>query len=44
VTNTIQHNVNCLGDSPAPQLGDSGGTKNTVSGRATGQCVGLVAS
>jgi hypothetical protein len=41
VTNTISRNLNCSGDSPAPQMGDSGGNPNLVSGRATGQCVGL---
>ena len=42
VTNSIAHNLNCSGDSPAPQVGDSQGGVNTVGGRATGQCAGLV--
>lgn len=41
VTNTISRNLNCSGNSPAPQVGDSGGEPNQVSGKATGQCVGL---
>jgi len=41
VTNTIGGNLNCSGNDPAPQVGDSGGTENTAA-RATGQCVGLV--
>ena len=39
VTNTIHGNLNCTGDSPAPQIGDSGGEPNEVTGRKTGQCV-----
>jgi hypothetical protein len=39
VTNTIHGNLNCSGDSPAPQIGDSGGEPNVVTGRKTGQCV-----
>jgi hypothetical protein len=39
VTNTIHGNLNCTGNSPAPQLGDSGGEPNDVTGRKTGQCV-----
>lgn len=38
VTNTIKGNLNCLGNSPAPQVGDSGGEPNVVSGQKTGQC------
>lgn len=41
-TNTIQGNLNCSGDTPNPQIGDSGGSFNTVSGRANGQCASLV--
>jgi hypothetical protein len=39
VTNTIHGNLNCTGDSPAPQIGDSGGEPNVVTGQKTGQCV-----
>jgi hypothetical protein len=42
-TNTIDGNLNCEGDSPNPQIGDSRGSLNTVFGRATGQCSGLAA-
>jgi hypothetical protein len=41
VTNTIYGSLNCAGNVPAPQVGDSEGSKNTVTGRETGQCVGL---
>ena len=41
VTNTIHGNLNCAGNDPAPQVGDSGGSPNHVTGRETGQCVGL---
>jgi hypothetical protein len=41
VTNTIGGTLNCSGNDPAPQVGDSGGTPNTAA-RATGQCVGLL--
>jgi hypothetical protein len=41
VTNTIAGNLACYRNSPAPQVGDSGGNPNTVGGRATGQCAGL---
>ncbi len=40
-TNTIGGNLNCSGNSPAPQVGDSGGAPNSVGRKATGQCVGL---
>jgi hypothetical protein len=40
-TNTIHGNLNCSGNDPAPQAGDSGGLMNQVSGRETGQCRGL---
>jgi len=39
VTNTIHGNLNCSGDSPAPQIGDSEGEPNVVTGRKTGECV-----
>jgi hypothetical protein len=41
VTNTIHGNLNCAGNDPAPQVGDSEGSPNHVTGRETGQCVGL---
>jgi hypothetical protein len=41
VTNTIHGNLNCAGNSPAPQVGDSEGSPNQVTGRKTGQCAGL---
>ena len=41
VTNTIHGNLNCTGNSPAPQIGDSGGSPNEVTGQKTGQCAGL---
>jgi hypothetical protein len=41
VTNTIHGNLNCQGNDPPPQVGDSGGSPNHVTGRETGQCVGL---
>ncbi len=40
-TNTIHGNLNCFGNDPQPQPGDSGGSPNHVTGRETGQCVGL---
>jgi hypothetical protein len=41
VTNVIHGNLNCSGNSPAPQVGDSEGSPNQVSGATTGQCAGL---
>lgn len=41
VTNTIRGNLNCAGNSPAPQIGDSEGSPNRVTGRKTGQCANL---
>jgi hypothetical protein len=41
VTNTIHGSLNCSGNSPAPQVGDSEGEPNVVTGAMTGQCVGL---
>jgi hypothetical protein len=41
VTNTIHGSLNCAGNSPAPQIGDSEGSPNQVAGRKTGQCTGL---
>jgi hypothetical protein len=40
-TNTIHGNLNCSGNTPAPQEGDSGGTPNTVTGQKTGQCTNV---
>jgi hypothetical protein len=41
VTNTIKGNLVCHNDSPAPQVGDSEGEPNVVSGRKVDQCAGL---
>jgi hypothetical protein len=41
VTNRIRGNLKCFGNSPAPQVGDSEGLPNVVSGRKRGQCAGL---
>jgi hypothetical protein len=41
VTNTIHGSFRCWGNSPAPQVGDSEGEPNVVTGRASGQCEGL---
>jgi hypothetical protein len=41
VTNTIKGSLICHGDSPAPQVGDSEGLPNVVSGRKVDQCAGL---
>jgi hypothetical protein len=41
VTNTIKGSLNCSGNSPAPQVGDSEGEPNVVSGSETGQCAGI---
>jgi hypothetical protein len=41
VTNTIHGGLHCAGNSPAPQVGDSGGLPNEVTGLKTGQCAGL---
>jgi len=37
-TNTISGSLICFGNSPAAQLGDSGGSPNTVAGLKLGQC------
>ena len=42
-TNTIHGNLNCELNTPAPQVGDSGGLPNNVSGKANGQCAALAA-
>jgi hypothetical protein len=41
VTNTIRGNLACFGNSPAPQVGDSEGLPNVVTGHKLGQCAGL---
>jgi hypothetical protein len=41
VTNTIHGSLNCVGNSPAPQVGDSEGSPNVVTGAKTGQCSSL---
>jgi hypothetical protein len=41
VTNTVHGSLNCTGNSPAAQGGDSEGLPNQVTGVKTGQCVGL---
>ena len=41
VTNTIHGSLHCSGNSPAPQVGDSQGESNVVTGAKTGQCAGL---
>lgn len=38
VTNSIRGTLNCTGNSPAPQVGDSEGSPNQVTGQKTGQC------
>lgn len=40
-TNTIGGNLTCWGNSPTPQVGDSGGVPNVVGGQATFQCASL---
>jgi hypothetical protein len=41
VTNTIYGSLSCWGNSPAPQVGDSQGALNDVTGRKAGQCAGV---
>jgi hypothetical protein len=41
VTNVIRGSLNCSGNSPAAQSGDSGGSPNQVTGAKTGQCAGF---
>ena len=41
VTNTIRGNLVCHGNSPPPQVGDSEGQPNVVTGRKVDQCAGL---
>jgi hypothetical protein len=40
VTNRIRGNLVCRANSPAPQVGDSGGQPNIVTGSKVGQCAG----
>jgi hypothetical protein len=40
-TNAIHGNLNCSGNDPAPQVGDSGGSPNAVTGQKTGQCTAV---
>jgi len=41
VTNTIHGSLKCWGNDPAPQVGDSEGEPNVVTGRKIGQCADL---
>jgi hypothetical protein len=41
VTNTIHGSVSCAGNDPAPQVGDSEGEDNIVTGATSGQCAGF---
>lgn len=41
-TNIVNANLNCRGDHPAAQQGDSGGNPNIVLGNAIGECAALV--
>jgi hypothetical protein len=41
VSDVISGNLNCSGNSPAPQVGDSGGAPNVVGKHGNGQCAGL---
>lgn len=41
VTNVIQGNLICSGNTPVPQVGDSEGATNSVGGQKLGQCAGL---
>jgi hypothetical protein len=41
VTNVVGRNLNCSGNDPTPQRGDSDGDANVVGGRTTGQCVNI---
>jgi hypothetical protein len=41
VTNTIHGSLMCSGNDPAPQVGDSEGLPNVVTGRKMGQCANL---
>ncbi len=41
VTNTIHGSLNCSGNSPAAQVGDSEGSPNVVTGQQTGECASV---
>jgi len=41
VTNRIAGNLSCQRNSPAAQIGDSGGSPNVVGGNKVGECAGL---
>jgi hypothetical protein len=41
VTNEIHGSLSCSGNDPAPQVGDSEGSPNSVSGNENGQCAGI---
>jgi hypothetical protein len=41
VTNNIHGSLSCWGNIPAPQVGDSGGEDNVVTGATSGQCAGF---
>jgi len=41
VTNVIHGSLACTGNDPAPQVGDSGGEDNVVTGGTSGQCAGF---
>jgi len=41
VTNTIHGSLGCSGNSPAPQIGDSEGSPNSVTGAKKGQCAAV---
>jgi len=41
VTNVIHGSLGCAGNNPAPQVGDSGGEDNVVTGGTSGQCAGF---
>jgi hypothetical protein len=41
VTNTIHGSLQCSGNSPAPQVGDSEGLPNQVTGQKSGQCTNV---
>jgi hypothetical protein len=41
VTNVIHGSLSCAGNSPAPQVGDSEGSPNQVTGAKTGQCTAV---
>lgn len=41
VTNSIHGSLSCFGNSPAPQIGDSEGSPNQVTGAKKGQCAAV---